>query len=295
MYPFRVLRSVGVRDDRRVASNDPLSQYLGRLPAEELRKVLVEACREGTKSSSSLVRLNVYQAAMKLRGATPTEVEVVRTQHDYNRWTGIEAVLTALWWEWCTTGRAVPRFRDTGASQPTIVESIDLTPAGLAALRDDIPPHPMSDAYRGGLDGLDDEMKARLEDAQLCYKASLPRAAMVMVGIAYEHTIEVVAEAVGIGLRFHAQRLEKLRDTVEKFKLPKDTPDLKELKDQRTDALNALTVARVVTIERNSAGHAGAYERPSLELEEFLWRAPHWLRKLSALPALLKAPPPPES
>lgn len=256
---------------------------LSRLPDGELRHLLVEAARASLANSTSLDRRGCVRAALELRESDKASPRAASSNYEFDPHGNLDRVITALWWEWCITGHAIPLFRDAGSSRPTYIDAIHFTPVGVAALRGGIPPHPLSEAYRGGLDGLDDEMKARLEDAALCFRASLPRAAVFMVGIAYEHAVELVAQAFAIKDKLHAQRLESLRKRLESV----------SDKDARSDALFALSLARMITIERNGAGHPGAYERPNAEVEEFVWRAPHWLRQILAARAL--APITPES
>jgi hypothetical protein len=251
---------------------------LNALSADDLREVLTEACRQSVQNTS-MERRQVLKAALELRGS----LDAAARQHYYNQYVynpqaPAERALSALWWEWCCIGRAVPAFMHGLHPDPIIIMSIELTHAGSAALKKDDAPHPMNDAYKGGLTDLDTELRARLEDAALCYRANLPRAAMVMVGIAYEHTIEVVAQAFGVTDKQHATRLENLKKKIDA--LPNT------VKEAKTDANHALSLARIITLERNGAGHPGPYERPTIEVEEFIWRAPFWLRKLIATQAL---------
>jgi hypothetical protein len=151
-----------------------------------------------------------------------------------------------------------------------------LTDAGLRLAFDDHPLRPRAlDELRTKCDvGLKDALD-RIEDAQMCLASSLPRPAIVLLGLAFEELIQVVVERLAskktTGGALDRQRA--LRQTLESR--PKN--------EDREHVLNALNVADSIRDARNKAAHVAASEWNLYEAEDLLLDGMRAFPKLATL------------
>lgn len=190
--------------------------------------------------------------------------------------------LMASVWRLVSEGVFYLRFFTDLRTGQTFIDAVGLTDRGLRLTRNPSE-HPLAanlaNRLRERCVGLPDDVIARFEDAQVCLGAHLYRAAVVMVGLAFEETVDrLVDHLVASG---HAKakpkswklgdRTEWLRRRVEQ--LPKS--------EARRRALNTVPVLEMVRQWRNEAAHPGPqFEDRAAEVEHVAAVA------LGALPSL---------
>lgn len=102
---------------------------------------------------------------------------------------------------------------------------------------------------------------ARLEDAHRCFDHGLYRPAVVLLGLAYEELLGVVAVRLKVKWKQNAKdRLDELRKKIEGHRIG----------DPKTAALNALNVANSIREARNDAAHKASSTWTALEVDELL-------------------------
>lgn len=239
-----------------------------------LRAAVLAALRLGFGCSIDLANI-ATRVSRALGIATDDDLQALRSAGILGNGDATSKRLTATVLELCRAGLGFPEF------QGEAVSVLHVTESGRRALVEGEPPHPLTDAYGGGLAGLPDEVLARLEDAANCYRFALLRPAVVMVGVAYEHAVDVTASGLGIKAPQYAPRLEKLRQRVQ------NASGGDGVAATRRQAIQALSVASLVAEQRNLAGHPKPHEPAAPEVEDLVWKAPHWLRSILGIPTWL--------
>ena len=246
---------------------------LQSLDNDRLRGLLVEASSELSRSGSLPRTSLLYKAFVK--AGLPADSRPIAGAHTYDPASPVEHQIDALFWEWISAGLGLPEFETDPRTHATALSGMRITPRGKEALGGQ-PPHPASIHFPDSLSNLNEETRARLEDAAECLRSNLVRPAVVMLGLAYETAVLDVLPRFQIDKppRLHAERLEKLLRQL-------DGSQLKD--DKKRQARAALTVCRVVSDLRNDAAHPGPDTFDRVHVEQLIRDAPTWLRTLQNL------------
>jgi len=165
-------------------------------------------------------------------------------------------VLQAVW-QLITDGIVYPRLREIRDGQPDSIEWLVITDRGLRVLNDtDHPRRPgFAERFAKRHPTIAQEVIDRLDDAAACLERGVLRAAVVMVGLAFEETLRAACENIKVAGHVRAtpqkavEVMKALRDYVER---------LPQKMDKRHTLLMALVAAEGVRTERNGSGHPGA-------------------------------------
>lgn len=180
--------------------------------------------------------------------------------------------VAAIWWI-ARKGLATPAYGISvnggvkmGHGDLTI-HSLTLTPAGLATLEAGFPPFVMSEDFIERTliepESFPEGVVARLHDAQACLRAELGRAASVMLGLAFEVSIERASDELSALLALKAFKSSmSASERLERFSkvLGSHQPKVAGANDVRLAEQRALAVANQVREQRNAAAHRAAHE-----------------------------------
>jgi hypothetical protein len=182
--------------------------------------------------------------------------------------------LLAAVWALVAEGVVFPRTRSmTPDGHPHLIERLVVTARGERVLAggDEHPLHPGFIArFRGRSSHLSDEVVARMEDAVSCAEKALLRAAVVMVGLAFEETLRVThAAMVNQGhIGKAATPMKKAKDILDDIE--KAVQSWPNRNDEQHRLKMAMAAAESVRDERNKASHPGAVVDDAASVEELL-------------------------
>lgn len=177
-------------------------------------------------------------------------------------------VLQAVW-QLIVDGIVYPRLREIRNGQPDSIEWLVVTDRGLRVLNDTDHPRRAGFAERFAKKHptIGQEVIDRLDDAAACLERGVLRAAVVMVGLAFEETLRVACENVQAAGHVRGTQ----RKAVEVMKVLRDYVErLPQKLDKRHTLLMALVAAEGVRTERNGSGHPGARFDDEDSVEELL-------------------------
>jgi len=169
-----------------------------------------------------------------------------------------------FWWWMEHAGFAIPLRHEDRAEGHNTQYPLHwmLTTLGLKRLEEDHPLAPGAmERLRSKFRKDHEDSLARLEDAHTCFDHGLWRPAVVLLGLAYEGLLIVVAQRLNVTSKPNAKdRLDELRKAIENHKNG----------DAKTGVLNALNVANAIRDARNDAAHKASGTWTALEVDELL-------------------------
>lgn len=178
-------------------------------------------------------------------------------------------LLSALW-GLVSDGIVYPRLGTFRESYPSVIEYVVLTEKGEQVVdrAEEHPLHPgFMSRFRSRCSSVEDGVIARLEDAIACAERGLLRAAVVMIGLAVEETVDHAYDAaVKLSLIKSTKNIpaaQKVAALSKGFALLRNAEERRQLQI-------ALVAAENVRTERNRAAHPGEKFEDAGSVEELL-------------------------
>jgi hypothetical protein len=171
-------------------------------------------------------------------------------------------------WQLIADGIVYPRLRSMRDDQPASIHFLVLTDRGLDVIVD--ADHPRRPGFAGRFAAKHPEVSvevvARLDDAAVCLERGVLRAAIVMLGLAFEETLRAAYDAVALPAapppKIARDFLAALRNHVASLSMAK-------AEDRHVLSI-ALVAAESVRTERNRAAHPSAVFDDTNAVEELL-------------------------
>lgn len=173
-------------------------------------------------------------------------------------------ILAAIW-RLVAWGVIYPRFRHARDGYPIQLDSVTITPAGERVL-----------ARTGtGIPGVrvSDSIQLRFEDAKECLFHGLFRAAVVMIGLAYEELCQKVHDELRTRGRLSSSPRNQRDRVQELITFVQGLPSRGPNTEKRHRGIVALGTAEAVRRKRNDASHPGNRFVSHQEVEELLFNA----------------------
>lgn len=175
-------------------------------------------------------------------------------------------VLQAVW-RLVADGIVYPRLRAIRDGQPDSIEYLVLTDRGLRVVKDG--DHPRRTGFSARLaakhPAISEEVIARLDDAAACLDRDVQRAAVVMVGLAWEETLRASCDAL-VAAGYVAATPKIARDTL---KALRDYAERLKAEDLHVLGM-ALVAAEGARTERNRSAHPSEKFDDEEAVEELL-------------------------
>jgi hypothetical protein len=209
-------------------------------------------------SWAAVLELTAHELTPKDAGAKYRFNQMYEYQRHQHVWNSDNQKMIAAAWRFVLEGTARPILGVDGDRQAKL-DGLIFTSKGLDRLRRVLPDGPGRPGYLSRITKanpeVDEQVFARLQDAQACLDANLHRPAIVMMGIAAEVTTEAaygVLSAIPNAPKARARKFREQLDLVRKA-----VPHMQNGAEEKHRLLCALDAIETVRVLRNDAAHPG--------------------------------------
>ena len=206
----------------------------------------------------ALLEFTAQELTPRDSGAKYKFGQMYQSQRYEHVWNPDNQKMLAAAWRFVTEGAARPLLGVDGDRHAKL-DGLVFTSKGLDRLRRVLPDGPGRPGYLRRLMAanpkIDEQVFARLQDAQACLDANLHRPAIVMMGIAAEVTTEAaygVLNAIPNAPRGKARKFREQLDLIRKA-----VPHMKDGDEEKHRLQSALDAIETVRVLRNDAAHPG--------------------------------------